>query len=111
MDAQKPAAIAPPIALSSSSAGSTDDVPLNGTLVQTGSVVAKKMSNEEIKACFANYKASGGKKPQRKAMPTVEQMAAFRAQLTTQNSCYGDSLFWSPSGTASPRSCGCWVAR
>ena len=97
-DAQKPEPSAPTVTLGSTSTTSTDDVPLNGTLVQTGAVVAKRMTNEEIKACYANYKASGGKKPQRKATPTVEQMAAFRTQLTTQNSCFGDFAVLVPFG-------------
>ena len=45
-DAARPPPSASPTTLGSNAAGSTDDVPLNGTLVQTGAVLANKMTNK-----------------------------------------------------------------
>ena len=71
---------------------------MNGVIVQTGDVKVKRLTQADIDAAYATYKAKAGRYPRPKVDPTVDQMTAFKTVIFEQGGFYADLAVLMPYG-------------
>ena len=99
-------AVTPPTVVASTGAAvgtdvtatSTEDVPFNGVVYQTGSTTCKRISDEEESGYFDSYAAKQGDPPVRAQQPTIEQLSCFKALIFVLFKIYVDFAVFVQNG-------------
>ena len=78
--------------------GNTEDVPLNGVILQGGSQTCKRIPDEDESAYFDQYAQAFGDMPGRATQPTIDQLSCFKAIVMLLTSIFVDFAVFVPYG-------------
>ena len=93
-----PAAVTPPLTTPAKTAPPTEQVSLNGVIVQTGEVKVDKLSQADVDSAFERYEVKRGGPPAHRRQPTADQLTAFEHTVNTKQDIYADLAVFCPGG-------------